>query len=834
MNRLLNYIQKEKTYFISFLIIVFGFHICYGLDVILPSNINWLMSAYHDWGQHYLGWAYFKNEPWHFPIGHIENFNYPAGTNIGYTDSIPLLALFFKTFSFLLPETFQYLGIWLLSCHLLMAYFTIKILNLYKTNLFFILFAVVLVGLNPVLIYRGLHPALCAHWLIVASIYYYIIKPSAENVNKINKRQIIILILSVLINPYLFLMVIGFNIILPLKHYYIDKKLPLKKVIYFIFISVFSVFISWFILGMISFDNKVNMEVTNSYGLYSFNLNSLYNAQGFSTFLPQYPLVRDQQYEGFAYLGLGFILLLIISVAHLIITNFSNTKTILQKHQLLIFLALITSVFAITNIVTFNQNTILEFWIPSLIIKLGGIFRACGRFIWVVYYLILYFLVLYFIRIKMSDKIKIPILAVIVLIQIYDTKTLFIFRDLPCGDFQMKKISEQKWTKITSNFKKIVTYPPFNNNLISPLDYQDLCFVALKNRIPITTGYVARDTGDLNKKFSDSLDISLSEAIIDENDLYITSPNHLDVFISLIYSKKVELRYSDGYYYMYSIKNRGKIKVQKTPLEQYKTDSIYKKIKSDNKIFNIPKPQFQTGKIKINIEKNTFNNNILQVKGWAFLDDTKDNKTDSIYIALSNDEKTYLSKARTISRPDVTGAFKKGNIDNSGFSATIFTSGLEDKVYDLTIAIKTKNNEWTFEKIDGTSKIDLKKENPPKLIYILPKNQEKIICNIEKVTLSGSSIYINGWAAIEKQNSKNSTIKLIFINGKTIYEAETDKSKREDVSAYFKNTYDYNDSGFNLVTKKENIKKGKYKIGLVVKLSNKESFYLTDKEIEIK
>ena len=96
MNRLLNYIQKEKTYFISFLIIVFGFHICYGLDVILPSNINWLMSAYHDWGQHYLGWAYFKNEPWHFPIGHIENFNYPAGTNIGYTDSIPLLALFFK------------------------------------------------------------------------------------------------------------------------------------------------------------------------------------------------------------------------------------------------------------------------------------------------------------------------------------------------------------------------------------------------------------------------------------------------------------------------------------------------------------------------------------------------------------------------------------------------------------------------------------------------------------------------------------------------------------------------------------------------------------------
>ncbi len=630
-------------------------------------------------------------------------------------------------------------------------------------------------------------------------------------------------------------MVFGFNIILPLKHYYIDKKLPLFKVLYFIFISFFSVIISWFILGMISFDNKVNMEVTNSYGLYSFNLNSLYNAQGFSTFLPQYQLVRVQQYEGFAYLGLGIILLFIIIVVHLIKTKFRITKTIFKKkYLLLIFLAIITSAFAITNIVTFNQNIILELWTPSLIIKLGGIFRACGRFIWVFYYLIFFFLLLYFIKIKISNRIKIIILMLIVIVQIYDTKTLFIFRDLASGNFQMKKISEHQWTEITSNFKKIVTYPPFNNNLISPLDYQDLCFIALKNRIPITTGYVARDTGDLNKKFSDSLNVSLSEAQIEDNDLYITSPNNLDVFTPLIYGNKVELRYADGYYYMYSIKNREKIKVQKTQLEQHKIDSIYKKIQLDHKIFNIPKPQLQKGKIKINLEKNTFNNNILQVKGWAFLDDTKENKTDSIYIALFNDEKTYLSKARTILRPDVTGAFKKGNIDNSGFSATIFTSGLEDKVYDLAIAIKTKNNEWTFEKIEGTSKIDLKKQKPLKLIYILPKNKEKIICNIEKVTISESFIYINGWAAIEKQNSKNSTINLIFINNKTIYEANTDKIKREDVSTYFKNTYDYNDSGFNFTTKKKNLKKGKYKIGLVVKVNKKESFYLTDKEIVIK
>ena len=111
----MNRIVENKNQLVSLILVLIGFQICYGFGIINPSNINWLMSAYHDWGQHYLGWAYFQHEPWHFPLGHIDNFNYPAGTNVGYTDSIPLLAIIFKTFSFLLPDTFQYFGLWLLT-----------------------------------------------------------------------------------------------------------------------------------------------------------------------------------------------------------------------------------------------------------------------------------------------------------------------------------------------------------------------------------------------------------------------------------------------------------------------------------------------------------------------------------------------------------------------------------------------------------------------------------------------------------------------------------------------------------------------------------------------
>ena len=293
-------INKKGYYFLSFILIIVLFHISYGIAILNPTNINWLMSVYHDWGQHYLGWAYFQKEPWHFPIGYIENFNYPAGTNIGFTDSIPLLALFFKTFSFLLPDTFQYLGMWLLVCHLLAGYFTFKLLNLYSKNYFLIVLAVLLVSFNPVLMYRVIHPALCAHWLIIASIYLYLKKSNQYNVNLINKQQIILLVLSALINPYLFFMVFGFNVILPLKNYIIDKLLSLKKMFIYIFLGAFIVILNWFIIGMISFKGNATMEVSNGYGLYGLNLNSFYNSSGWSSFFPDFKTYVPQQYEGYS------------------------------------------------------------------------------------------------------------------------------------------------------------------------------------------------------------------------------------------------------------------------------------------------------------------------------------------------------------------------------------------------------------------------------------------------------------------------------------------------------------------------------------------------------
>jgi len=106
--------KKNTLLLVCLLAGVAIFLLTYGFPILVPTNVNWLMTVRQDWGTHYLGWFFYRNEPWHFPLGGVSGYYYPLGTNVGFTDSIPLMAIFFKIFSPILPADFQYFGIWFL------------------------------------------------------------------------------------------------------------------------------------------------------------------------------------------------------------------------------------------------------------------------------------------------------------------------------------------------------------------------------------------------------------------------------------------------------------------------------------------------------------------------------------------------------------------------------------------------------------------------------------------------------------------------------------------------------------------------------------------------
>lgn len=92
------------------------FLLIYGVSVLSFTNVDWLLAStklegLSDLSQHYLGWVAFRNSPWHFPFGLFDGL-YSDSLSITYTDSIPLFAIPFKLLSPLLPEQFQYFGLY--------------------------------------------------------------------------------------------------------------------------------------------------------------------------------------------------------------------------------------------------------------------------------------------------------------------------------------------------------------------------------------------------------------------------------------------------------------------------------------------------------------------------------------------------------------------------------------------------------------------------------------------------------------------------------------------------------------------------------------------------
>ena len=81
----------------------------YGVKVLDVTYDDWLYRYEFDHTQHYFGWRMYRNSGWHFPLGLCDTSIYPYFSSIVYTDSIPLL---FKAFSPILPDKFQYFGLY--------------------------------------------------------------------------------------------------------------------------------------------------------------------------------------------------------------------------------------------------------------------------------------------------------------------------------------------------------------------------------------------------------------------------------------------------------------------------------------------------------------------------------------------------------------------------------------------------------------------------------------------------------------------------------------------------------------------------------------------------
>lgn len=515
-----NKIDKIKKNYLSFIFLnsscfvflcgcslgILFFLYIFGTAILDFTYTDWLMEG-GDLTQHYLGWRLFRNSDWYFPLGLIDNIVNPYKISIIYTDSIPLFALIFKILSPVLPENFQYFGLFGFICYALQGGIGALIIKKIGGNTLQSIIGSVFFIFSTVMMYRIYgHTSLTAHFIILLSIYAYLHK------NNDIKKDIFswssLLVLSVLIHIYFVPMVLIF-MFFRLLHEYLENKDINKQII--VVVSAFLILTTaMFSVGAFYFVKSVK----GSLGTASANLNTFFNPQSVSPFIKSMPLATEFQYEGFSYLGLGMILFVLIIIIDKILNN--NDKLRLIKNELKKQFPFISGIlisffiFSLSPVITLNQQTILNYMIPVLIInpveQIWSIFRSTGRMTWAIVYIVMIYCISWANK-SFSVKKSMLLLSVLLLIQWADLKPWFTGKG---NSFKTRieyqsKLHSPVWAELANDYKHIFYFDdPLIKDGQRVLDYSfSFIYLAANYDMTVNDAYLARtNTNKINENKS--------------------------------------------------------------------------------------------------------------------------------------------------------------------------------------------------------------------------------------------------------------------------------------------------------------------------------------------
>lgn len=448
------------------------FLLCYGFTPLDVTNDGWLLQG-GDLMQHYVGWKAYRTSEWQFPIGMTEGLLYPAQTCVVFTDSIPLFAIFFKLLSPILPETFQYFGLWGALTFILMGGIAAVVLRKFTQNLIFCIVGSIFFSFSPYVIQRMYaHTALAGNWIILLAIAIWVYKPYFNSFKRKTIAWTCLLVSGSLVHIYYIPMIMIFMIFSCFQDLLENKGW--KKDILMGGIAVLADLAVLYSVGAFSATSAMD---DGGLGAYSSNLNVFFNPLGKGSLLPSRPYNPGQD-EGYGYLGLGILILLVIvcllAAAELIKrlikqeVSFKRNKhfcELLKAHSFSISMVcawLCTFILAISPIITYNNKTLLQIPYPDKIIKLLSIFRASGRFIWCSCYILMFFAIIMVIRKIHRMEAAIIVLFIAGCIQVVDLKDYALERgQITQASDRENVIASTEWEELAAG-KRHLTYLPFS------------------------------------------------------------------------------------------------------------------------------------------------------------------------------------------------------------------------------------------------------------------------------------------------------------------------------------------------------------------------------------
>jgi Family of unknown function (DUF6311) len=434
------------------------------------TNTNWVFN-HEDVAQAMIGWEYFRNDSWYWPLTYTKYVAYPTGSAISYTDSIPIVAIVLKLFSSILPKDFQYFGFFILSSLILQFFWGAKLGSLFsKNNLFYSTAAGLLFMIASPLTWRvhG-HISLTCQWVILAAIWTYFKLQFTQNKHIINNLifyQAILILFTTGIHPYLSIMTLAFIVFSHIQLLWLKKVSILKGSLLIVLFPILMI-LGWYFFGYL----MTNSNIGDSYGDYSLNLNSLFNPNGClnptgscSQFLNSLPF-HEGQYEGFNYLGLGVILLLLANIGFIIFKrnkiDFEQVVKALISKQSIVLAVLILLVFtlSLSNKIYLGNHHIVSYYIPEKTLSILSKFRSSGRLFWMVHYLMILGVLVVTFRLWNSRQVKF-LLVLVLCIQFIDLRPLHISSTKKMNSASsLSAFKSPLWNELYKDYNKLIILP---------------------------------------------------------------------------------------------------------------------------------------------------------------------------------------------------------------------------------------------------------------------------------------------------------------------------------------------------------------------------------------
>lgn len=401
------------------------------------------------------GYEAFVRDAWRWPLFHVAGLGGDGGTNVIFTDSIPLVVLAGRWLFQATGQVVPLYGAWSGLCVVAMALASTGLVRACGARGAVAGLTAALVGVSmPPLLARWGHLSLMGQALIpLALILYVRVRAAARPpAAALLVGTAGLCVLALLIHPYLFFMVTGVAVAAILQAG-LDRRLA-PAAATAVFAGLGAILCGTVAaMGHLSGDASVT---AGGFGVFSANL--------LSPIVPQFsgisPLglsgVLDAtggQYEGFAYLGAGLLLMTVFT--------WGSVKRIVaggtRRHPCLLTVVAGFTALAVSNQVYAGGVRLVSVPLPDGLLHTLGVVRASGRFAWLGIYLLAALLVVLATRRRWA----VPVLLAAAGLQWADAGPLRAMIRQSVSAPADGVLDADAWRALLPKLDRIVVDPPF-------------------------------------------------------------------------------------------------------------------------------------------------------------------------------------------------------------------------------------------------------------------------------------------------------------------------------------------------------------------------------------